>query len=654
MKALRKALRWPPVGCAIISLLTLGALLGLRARGLLQRPELILYDDFVRRRAVLKPATETRIVLCGMTEHDLAEYGHPLDDGKLATLLNKIAADAPAVVGLDLYRDLPEPRSGALYTQLREALLAVPKMVVITRVGGSQSGGREPIPAVKAPPVFAEDSESIAPNNLPVDYQFDGVYRRAYLYLENGQPHWRASFPLALVRKYLEGRGVADVEFPSTPTSAPLLRLGEVIFPRLTANAGCYSGLSVRDYEILVDYRAPQDYPPVSFGDVLENRAPAGTFKDAIVIVGVMADSVKDNNRTPVNDRLRGPIHHAMIVNQLLRAAFDGEPPPRWWPEPAKIAWIGLCTLLGGLLGLGLRSPWRLAPALALLLAAIVFAGWQALLHGLWIPVTTPALGAFAAATFVTSLAAFIEHTDRRAMRALFSRHVSRDVLEVLWSEREQFLDGGRLKPQRVTATVLFTDLKDYSTIAEDMDPADLMNWINEYMNGIAPQVELHGGIINSYGGDAIMAVFGAPFAHTSEPAIDQDACRAVECALAMRRELQQLNPGWAARGLPTVAMRVGIFTGPLVTGSIGSRQRLEYAVLGDTTNIAARLESLGKELADDAATAPCTILIGDATWQRLRGRFTTRLVGSKRLKGKAKEVIVHSVLAAVPQPTKI
>jgi len=182
------------------------------------------------------------------------------------------------------------------------------------------------------------------------------------------------------------------------------------------------------------------------------------------------------------------------------------------------------------------------------------------------------------------------------------------------------------------------------------MDPADLMNWSNEYMNHIAPEVDSHGGIITAYRGDGLMAVFGAPFPHTSEQDIDQDAMRAVECALAMRRELKELNAGWAARGLPAVTMRVGIFTGPVVTGSMGSMQRLEYAVLGDTTNTAARLESLGKELEDDEMTEPCTILIGDPTWQRLRGHFTTKLIGSKRLKGKAKEVIVHSVLSATPQ----
>jgi adenylate cyclase len=112
-----------------------------------------------------------------------------------------------------------------------------------------------------------------------------------------------------------------------------------------------------------------------------------------------------------------------------------------------------------------------------------------------------------------------------------------------------------------------------------------------------------------------------------------------------MRRELKGLNVGWKARGMPTCAMRVGIFTGPLVAGSIGSEQRLEFTVLGDTTNTAARLESAGKEVEVDDLTRDCTILIGDATWKRLHGRFETQLVGPMSLKGKANQIIVHSVL---------
>ena len=101
---------------------------------------------------------------------------------------------------------------------------------------------------------------------------------------------------------------------------------------------------------------------------------------------------------------------------------------------------------------------------------------------------------------------------------------------------------------------------------------------------------------------------------------------------------------------MPTCAMRVGIFTGPLVAGSIGSAERLEFTVLGDTTNTAARLESAGKEVETDETTALCTILIGDATWKRLGDRFTTKLVGPMSLKGKANQIIVHSVLSEAPK----
>ena len=632
------------MGAAVICLLIFGALLRLRACGWLQRPELMFYDHVVRQRAEHQPAAaDPRIVICGMTEDDLIKYGHPLDDAKLADLLEKIAAAGPCVVGVDIYRDLKEPRSGEYYAKLAETLPRLENVIMIERLPGRHIRG------IKPPPSLVDMPDRVAPNNLPFDHQIDGIYRRGFLFYETGLRDARECFALTLAHRYLAAHDVAAELVAAPGGDVPLLRLGKTTFPRLTPNAGCYFGLDLQGYEMLVDYRAPQHYRQISFGQVLEGTAPEGAFKDAIVIVGIMTSSVKDFNHTPLNSEIRGPVNHAMIVNQILRSAVDGDPPTRWWSGPENIAWIGLCTLLGGALGLVTQSPWRLAPGLALLLGGIVLAGREALYHALWIPVVTPTMGAFAAATFVTSLVVFLERSDRRAMSALFSRHVSKEVLDLLWAEREQFLDGGRLKPLRVTATVLFTDLKDYTTIAEDMDPAELMNWINEYTDCMAPLVELHGGIVNSYSGDAIMAVFGAPFPHSSEEEIDRDACHAVECALAMRQELKALNTAWAERGMPTVAMRVGIFTGPLVTGSIGSRQRLEYAVLGDTTNTAARLESMGKELSDEEKTEPCTILVGDATWERLRGRFSTRRIGSKRLKGKAKEVIIHSILSAAP-----
>ncbi|HYR58411.1 MAG TPA: adenylate/guanylate cyclase domain-containing protein [Chthoniobacteraceae bacterium] len=643
MKALRKALRRPSVACGIISLLVLAAVLGVRARGWLQRPELIAYDFLIRWNSDAN-STDDRIVLVGMTEDDLVKYGYPLDDAKLAELLTKLDQLNPCVVGLDLYRDLPEPRDKRLYPQLETALKKLARVLAITRVG-----------YFDAPAALANDPGRVVANNLPKDRTIDGYYRRAPLFIETHVAEPMQSLSLALVLAYLEKSGT-DFSLENG-----LLRLGKTVFPRLMPNAGAYVGLPVEDYEYLADFRAPRrfriqdprgqngrDTPyDFSFSDVLDGKIPPDALRGKIVLVATVMQSIKDSNPTPIYDNLRGVQIHAMMVHQLLRAALDGVKPMTWWPEWAEVFWIAAFTLAGGALSLWLRSPWKLAPALAVVLGALHLAVWLSFKNGTWLLVAAPVIGCFVTATFVTSFTAYLERLERDAMQSLFSRHVSTKVADALWAEREQFLDGGRLKPQRLTATVLFTDLKGFSTISEGMDPPSLLSWINEYMTGVARHVDGHNGMVNAYVGDAIMAVFGAPVPHTREEDIDQDAVNAVECALAMRRELKQLNAGWAARGMPTCAMRVGIFTGPLVAGSIGSAQRLEFTVLGDTTNTAARLEAAGKEVEVDENTALCTILIGEPTWLRLHGRFETKLVGPMSLKGKAKQVIVHSVISA-------
>jgi adenylate cyclase len=311
--------------------------------------------------------------------------------------------------------------------------------------------------------------------------------------------------------------------------------------------------------------------------------------------------------------------------------------------------WIAFFTGLGGVVSLFLRSPWKLAPALIVALGWLVVSAWLAFGHGTWLLVAAPAIGCFVAATFVASFIAYLERSERDTMQHIFARHVSADVVDTLWEARDQFLEGGRLKPQRLTCTVMFTDLKGFSTISEGMEPAELMNWMNEYMDAVARHVDLHDGVVNSYIGDAIMALFGAPVAHTLEAEIDRDAVNAVKCALAMRGEMEKLNEDWTARGMPNVAMRIGIYTGPLVAGSLGSADRLMFTVLGDTTNTAARLEGAGKDLVLNEYTKLCTILIGEATLLRLGGQFVTEYVGPMSLKGKANQITVHSVLYAKP-----
>jgi adenylate cyclase len=152
--------------------------------------------------------------------------------------------------------------------------------------------------------------------------------------------------------------------------------------------------------------------------------------------------------------------------------------------------------------------------------------------------------------------------------------------------------------------------------------------------------------VIRQYAGDSIVAVFGVPVARRSEAEIAQDATNAVGCALAMEKTLRELNRGWAAQSRPTTGMRVGVFTGPAVAGTLGSAERSEYVVIGDTMNTGSRLESYDKDLfPPDVNDCPCRILIGESTWRYLGDRFTTERLGDVRLKGKDETVGVYRVL---------
>ena len=189
------------------------------------------------------------------------------------------------------------------------------------------------------------------------------------------------------------------------------------------------------------------------------------------------------------------------------------------------------------------------------------------------------------------------ETVERTHLMQLFSRHVSPEVAEAIWRQRDQFLDGGRPRPERLMVTVLFTDLTGFTAVSEKHTPEALLDWLNEYMDAMAREVSRHGGVIRQYAGDAIVAIFGIPVPRQTEAEIDQDARNAVHCALAMETALRELNRRWRSESRPTTGMRVGIFTGPVVAGTLGSAERSEYVVVGDTVNTASRLESFDKDV---------------------------------------------------------
>jgi adenylate cyclase len=190
--------------------------------------------------------------------------------------------------------------------------------------------------------------------------------------------------------------------------------------------------------------------------------------------------------------------------------------------------------------------------------------------------------------------------------------------------------------------TALISDLEGFTSLCEQLDPQPLMDWLNTYMEAMTQLIIEHGGIVDDYAGDGLKADFGVPLVRTMEAEIRQDAVNAVRCALAMEQTMYRLNADFEARDLPTVSMRVGIYTGPVVAGSMGSAQRLKYTTIGDTVNTAARLENAAKALVPPIT--PCRILVGDTTVQYLNEDFHINRIGEVNLRGKSHAVTAYHI----------
>jgi adenylate cyclase len=266
--------------------------------------------------------------------------------------------------------------------------------------------------------------------------------------------------------------------------------------------------------------------------------------------------------------------------------------------------------------------------------------------------VVAPAVGWFTSASVLTAYLTSRQRAERAELMQLFSRHVTKQVAEDVWLHRDEFMEGGRPKPERVTATILFVDIRGYTTVAEKMDPQELMEWIDAYLSVMAQTILDHGGLVDDYFGDGIMAAFGVPIARHDVEGIREDARNSVFCALAMGKELVRINSEWAERGLPRVGMRVGICSGPLVAGSIGSDNRLKYGVVGDVVVTAQRIESIDHSQHDFTAQ-PCRILISEKTREYVDGAVRLEEFGDVMLKGKTAPVTIYQVYEGIESPDR-
>jgi adenylate cyclase len=222
-------------------------------------------------------------------------------------------------------------------------------------------------------------------------------------------------------------------------------------------------------------------------------------------------------------------------------------------------------------------------------------------------------------------LGAGLDWLERRRVRQAFGRYLSPQVADAVLA------DAPSLVGQRRQVSVLFSDLRGFTTLSETMAPEEVARRLDEYFEVMTRIIFQHGGMVNDFIGDAVMAVFGAPLADPDH------ALHAVQTALAMDEQLQSLNGRWAEAGLPSLRMGIGIHSGDVFAGNVGGRARTKYTIVGDTVNVGSRVEGLNKELGT-------TILVTEATFSMLEGRVKARDCGSLAVKGRHEPVRVFEL----------
>ena len=635
----------PRGACLLIVLVVFCGALIIRHLGLLQFLEFHAYDFFIQRQP--KAATSAPIVIVEMTEADIhsPSLDYPIHDDKLAELLRILESGEPAVIGLDIWRDIPVPKSGAGIRKFNEVLLSYSNIVAIFTLGDTE---RAPIPE---PSILRSNADRIAFNdNFITDQHVDRTTprtRRSALFVNSPERGNFDSLPFRLAVIYLEREGIQMVPDPENPKG---FRLGKARLRPLEPNDGAYIGAATGEFQILLDFKCPDRFARYSVSEVLSGAVPPEKFRDKIILIGMNTPSVLDERVTPFRRNHLGVEVQALTINQLLRHALEGERQLQYWSDWIEDAWVLLWCIAGGALGYWVHTPWRFTLTAMSCLLGLAGIAWLAFASGWWIPLVAPAVGYVPAAVLAVSYVSAQQRSMRGVLMKLYSRHVSKEIAESIWENRESFLDGQRPLAQKLVVTVLFTDLKGFSTVAERMEPARLYGWLNGYLGAMAQVIQNHGGVLKQFTGDGILALFGVPVPHLTREQQANDASAAVKCALGLGRRLVELRKEWEAEGLPPVSMRVGIYTGEVAAGSVGSDDRFEYAVIGDAVNTAARLEAYDKSLADpDLLPNRCRILVGAPTHDLLDARFVSQEIGLLQVKGKVNKVAVFQILDQLP-----
>ncbi|MBD1936247.1 adenylate/guanylate cyclase domain-containing protein [Microcoleus sp. FACHB-68] len=579
--------RFPGVVAAAVAL-------GMSQLGYWQQLEQLGYNALFKIRPPI--GWDEGIAVIAIDQASLQEYGQfPWPRARYTQLLQALKKSPPAAIGFDILFVAPSPLDAAMAQAIAD------QSNVVLSVAWDAEGKL-------LPPVPVLDKAAANVGHILHDPDKDGISRQATVFVES-----LPALAPAMLDVYKTRAGVQ--------LALPKPVAGEKM-PKVWIN---WPGTT-------------QALPTYSFADIAEGRVDPSIFANKLVLIGPTATGI-DPLRSPLNQNppTSGVYLHAALIDNLLNKRLLQRTPE--WADILLLLVIGAGTswlLFNRQLKERVVIGFILPPAwFAVALTAFIWGN-------LWLSVAAP-IGTILLAGLGVQLR---EQYEKQQLMNLFAQHVAPEMAEVIWERKEEIFENGELEAQELTATVLFMDIRGFTTISESLAPRELLTWLNLYLDAMASCIMEHGGVIDKYIGDAIMAVFGIPFPQAQEEDVKRDATAAIAASVAMHERLQVLNERFKEENRPLIRFGIGIHTGPVIAGTIGGAQRLSYSVLGDTVNVAARLEAMTKNLTSDS---PYQILLTDRTFGYVSDLYAGQEFGAIQLRGKETETMVYSILGKLP-----
>jgi adenylate cyclase len=442
----------------------------------------------------------------------------------------------------------------------------------------------------------------------------DGIFRRLPL-ICSYQNRLYSALPLAVVRELCGGtlRLQPDGEISLAGRALPLDKTGRLII-NYHGGVGTYRLISISD--------VIQSQLQIEEG--LEPQIDPAFFDDRIVLVGFSAPGLMDLRPTPFSSVYPGVEVHATVIDNLL--AGDLIAPAPGWITSVMILLAALLTALAVIWPR--RLGFMAAGVVACLLLPIATAV-LAFRTGLWLVMIAPLAGALVTFAAGSVLNYTLEGRQKRFVKKVFQHYLSHQVIEQILKNPDQLRLGG----QRRQMSVFFSDVAGFTTVAESLSPENLTELLNLYLSEMTEVIFSHGGTVDKYIGDAIVAFWNAPLEQPDH------AVRACLTALDCQKRLVELRDQMRRQSGHELHMRIGLNTGPMVVGNMGSRNRFDYSILGDAVNLGARLEGACKQYG-------IWILMGEGTYSESRDHFESREIDQIRVVGKREPVRIYELLA--------